>query len=60
MKLTIKLNVYALTYVPLWALKGQVLANFVTQHPHVQVNDVSELANNYVSLQFWILSSDGS
>ena len=50
MKWAIKLNVYALTYVPLWAMKGQVLADFITQNPRIPIADVVELANNYVSL----------
>ena len=60
MKWVIKLNAYALTYVPLWEMKGQVLGNFITQHPCIPIDDVVEMANNYVSLQPWILSFDGS
>lgn len=51
MKWAIKLNAYTLTYVPLRAMKGQVLADFVTQHPCIPINDVFKLANNYVNLQ---------
>jgi len=49
-KWEIKLNFYALTYVPLRVMNEQVLVDFVTQHPCVQVDDASEVANNYVSL----------
>ena len=59
MKWAIMLNAYALTFIPLWALKGQALADFVTQHPCIPIDEVSEFTNNYVSLQPWILSFDG-
>ena len=41
-------------------IEGVTLADFITQHSCVPVDDVVELANNYVSLQPWILSFDGS
>ena len=41
-------------------MQGQVLADLITQHPCVLIDDVAKLANNYASLQPWILSFDGS
>ena len=63
MEWEIKLNAYSLTYnliLPLCAIKGQVLANFITHHPSIPIIDVSVWANNYVGLQPSILSFDGS
>ena len=60
MKWAIKLNAYTLTCIPLWAMKGHVLADFITQHPCIPIDDVAELGDHYVSLQPWILSFDDS
>ena len=37
MKWAIKLNAFSLKYVPLRAVKGQALANFLVEHPCVDV-----------------------
>ena len=40
--------------------KKTSLADFVGQYPCIPIDSVFELANNYVSLQLWILSFGGS
>ena len=39
MKWAIKLNAFTLKYVPLKAIKGQVLVDFLAQHPYVEVQN---------------------
>lgn len=56
----IKLSAYELTYVPLRAIKGQAVADFVAQHPSIEVVDPFEEINQCINLKPWVLTIDGS
>ncbi|KAK2362505.1 hypothetical protein QL285_087565 [Trifolium repens] len=53
-KWALALTKYSLTYKPLRAVKGQIVADFITDH------SVIEFPVNYVELEPWILYFDGS
>ncbi|XP_050914124.1 uncharacterized protein LOC127128795 [Lathyrus oleraceus] len=53
-KWALALTKYSLTYVPLKAMKGQVVADFLVDHSMV------EMAQNYVDIVPWRLYFDGS
>ena len=59
-KWTIKLNVFALKYVPLRAIKGQALADFLAEHPCVDIQDPLDNCQGYVQLEPWVLAFDRS
>ena len=60
MKWVIKLNVFALKYVPLKAIKGQVKADFLAQHPCINVTDPLAEPILCINLKPWVLMFDGS
>ena len=60
MKWAIKLNAFALKYVPVKVIKGQAVANFLTKHPCVDIQDPLEICQGYVQLDPWVLAFDGS
>ena len=47
-KVAIKLNAFVLRYVPLKAMKGQVLADFLTEHPCIEVQNSLAECQGYV------------
>jgi hypothetical protein len=53
-KWALALTEYSLTYKPLKAVKGQIVADFITDH------SVIEVPVDYVELEPWILYFDGS
>ena len=53
MKWAIKLNAFALKYVPLKAMKGQVLADFLAQHPCIEVQNLLAKCLGYVQIKPW-------
>ena len=59
-KWTIKLNAFALKYVPLRAIKGQAIADFLAEHPYVDIQDPMDNCQRYVHLEPWILAFNGS
>lgn len=60
MKKAINPSDFALKNVPLRAIKGQALADFLTQHPCVNVTGLLAEVNQCIILKPWILSIDGS
>ena len=60
MKWAIKLNAFALKYVPLRAVKWQALANFLVEHPCVDVQDPTDNYQRFIQLDPWILAFDRS
>ena len=59
MKQAIKLNAFVLKYVLLNAIKGQVLADFLAQHPCVEVQNPLTECYGYVQIKSWTLAFDG-
>ena len=59
MKWVIKLSVFALKYIPLKAMKGQVLANFLAQHPCIEVQNPLVECQGYVQIKPWTLAFNG-
>ncbi|KAK2414311.1 hypothetical protein QL285_036915 [Trifolium repens] len=53
-KWALALTEYSLTYKPLKAVKGQIVADFIVDHSLV------EMPQDYVDIQPWILYFDGS
>ena len=51
MKWAIKLNAFALKYVPLRAVKGQALLDFLAKHPCVDIQDPLDNYQGYVQLK---------
>ena len=60
MKWAIKLNTYSLKYVPLRVVKGQALADFLAEHPCVDIQDLLDNCQGYVQLEPWVMAFDGS
>ena len=54
-KWTVALSEFSLQYVPMKAVKGQVIADFLADHPCLDVENT-----NYVELKPWRLYFDGS
>ena len=50
MKWAIKLNTFALKYALLRAGKGQALADFLAEHPYVEIQDPLENCQGYIQL----------
>ena len=51
MKWAIKLNDFALKYVPLRAIKGQPLADFLVEHSCADIRDPMDNCQGYVQLE---------
>ena len=60
MRWAIKLHAFALNYVPLKAIKGHALVNFVAQHPCIETNGPLVEVNSYLQLKPWLLTFNGS
>ena len=48
MKWAIKLNTFPLKYIPLRAVKGQALADFLIEHPSVDIRDLMNNNQGYI------------
>ena len=53
MRWAIKLNVFAIKYVPLKAMKGQVLADFLAQHLCIEMQNPLVECQGYVQIKSW-------
>ena len=51
MKWAIRINAFTLKYVPLKAMKGQVLADFLAQHPFIEVQNPLAECQGYVQIK---------
>ena len=60
MKWAVKLNSFALRYVPLRAIKGQALVDLLAEHPCIDADDPVWVAHLYVNLRLWVLTFDES
>ena len=60
MKWAIKLNAFSLKYVPLRVFKGQALADFLAEHPCVDIQDPLDNYQGFAQLESQVLAFDGS
>ena len=54
-----KAQCFYLKIVPLRAVKGQALADFLAEHPCVDIQDPLEFSQRYVQLEPWVLTFNG-
>ena len=59
-KWSLVLTEFSLRYVPMKAIKGQVLADFVVDHKIKDVEIWSELETQFVGQKAWVMYFDGS